>query len=189
MYWYTKKIKNNTIWTSLFTIGLVLLCMSCESPSQGLTSNNKQAYFDIPAYFENEISILQKSNPLVSKTVRIDKDTETKDLKISDWNDELSSFLVVDLNKPAYHGYIKKDSVNNQTTYTLSDNKTDLNKVTIKYINNIPSEFEISKTTKNFLYTTEELLTYKKGSMYSILKGQKIVLLGTNDFEIMSKIK
>ena len=188
MYWYTKIKKLNRL-AVLFPIGLASLLSSCESKDLKSSVDTNSTYFDIPLYFGEQISALQKRNPLVLKTVYTNQVSEEKELNIGDWNIELSSFLTVDLNKPAYKGYIIKDSIGNVVNYKITDDKAEVSKVTITYDNNIPSQIEIAKQIKNFLYRTDETLIYQPNKMYSIKKSQKVIILGTNDYEIKGEIK
>lgn len=188
MYWYTN-IKKNLRLAILSTIGIASLLMSCESNDLSENVANKSSYFDIPDYFDKQIAELQKNNPLVLKTVYTNQVSEEKELKIADWKSELSSFLTVDLNKPAYQGSILKDSVDNTVNYRFTSDKADISNVSITYENNIPTLFRIEKQTKNFLYKTDEILIYQPHKMYSINKSQKVILLGANDYEIKGEIK
>lgn len=187
MYWYIN-LKNIRKRSALLAIGAAVFLMGCESTTDKAVAK-QTIYFNIPGYFEDQVTQLQKLNPLVLKTVYTNEISEQKELKIASWNSELSSFLSVDLNKPAYQGYIVKDSSDNIVNYTFTKDKADVSKVTIKYKDNTPVEFEITKQVKNFLYKTDEKLIYQTDKNYSIEKSQKVILLGANDYKIIGEIK
>lgn len=188
MYWYTNKKKIKML-TVLLTLGTGNILTSCNSKADNEMFVEKKTYFDIPAYFSQEISSYEKNNPLVLKTVFNDGQSEQKEIHLSDWNIELSPFLGVDLNLPVYQGLILKDSSNNEVQYTFTDDKLDLKKVKIIYDKTEAIQFEIEKITKNSLYRTTEKLLYQKGKMYTIHKTQKVILLDENDYKISGEIK
>lgn len=187
MYWFPKN-KISKINTALMSFGAVIFFVSCESANQ--TSNNREEkYFDIPSYFENQISRFQQEDPLVQKTVITNAESEQKELKIINWTNELSAFLAVDLNKPAYQGHIKKDSIGSEVKYSFSGKDVDLKTVRILYENKNPIKIEIDKKNKNFLYQTDEKLLYIKDSLYTIEKNQKPFLMKANSYKITGIIK
>lgn len=160
------------------------LFFSCSTPPPtGGAAKEKQ--FDIPNFFKQEIARLEKTNPLVKKTVTKDSLSETKDLKISNWSNELASFATVDLNKPVYAGLLQKDSVNGKLTFTADDPKVDLSSVEISFApDKSPKGFVIRRTIKNSLYQTAETLEYQRDSIYSLQKDQSVLLLGDKHYNI-----
>lgn len=184
MYWY-----NNIKQTALLSIGAVCFFFSCDNPIDDTVEQNSSLYFDIPGYFENQINDLSKSNPLVLKQVFDNDGSEKKEIHISNWNTELSSFMSIDLNKPAYAGHIVKDSADNVVNYKFTNNDLDLNSVQIIYQENMPIQITIDKTTKNMLYQTDEKLVYIADSLYSVQKLQKVIWMNPNNYKIIGLIK
>jgi len=175
---------------TLLFFGVVHFFVSCESPAKQIDSDStSQSFFNIPGYFEEQVKELNKVNPLVLKTVATNQEDEQKEIHISNWDIELSSFLAVDLNKAAYIDEIVKDSTNNTVTYSLPNDKFDLNKVTITYSDGEPRIFEVERRTKNMLYETKEKLRYEKDKSYRIEKDQKVVFLGQHNYLIKGDIK
>lgn len=162
----------------------------CCSPKQDANAARQDKYIDIPAYFKQEIERLQKSKPIVLKTVIKDSISETKEISISNWGDELSSFTTVDLNKPAYAGLLKKDSSDRKSSYTATDPEIDLSSVEITWAkDNSPLSIRIKRTIKNSLYQTQEILTYQRDSIYSLEKEQSVLLLGDKHYKIEASFK
>lgn len=188
MYWYTSTKYKNTL-TALFSIVAVNVFIGCSSSQENKEQTHQSSYFDIPTYFQKQISELSSTNPLILKTVSTNQEVETKETHISDWNNELSSFVAIDLNKPAYQDAVTKDSVNNIVTYSLSGKNIDPTTVKINYENERIHSLEIEKTTSNFLYKTIEKLQFQAGKSYNIEKTQKVVLLGTNEYTIKGEFK
>src|SRR5690606_5317355 len=175
MNWYKNTIHITKKAAIAFAIAALL--WNCNSSQPGVA--HQERYIDIPAYFKQEIAKLQAEQPTVVKTVKKDSATESKDLKIAKWENELSSFTGIDLNKPAYQGYIQKDSSNHLVTYLFTKPDLDLNKVEIRYNDkNQAISFRINRTIRNSLYNTKEVLFYQQDSIYSLEKEQSVLLLG-----------
>lgn len=189
MSWYInyyKKQKAVALGLLSLSVGLSL---SCESPSAEKKRNLVAPEFDLPSFFHKEIAALNAAKPKIKKTVQKDSISETKELIIADWNKELTSFLAVDLNKAAYRGAFQKDSTDHTVVYTFTDSSVDLSSLKIVYVDNIPTQFTIKKSTQNLLYNTSENLEYIKGKSYSIDKLQSVYMLGTQHYKIMGIIE
>lgn len=176
-------MKKSNIPISLFLAAILL--HSCHYSD---TNNASQvSEFDIPHFIQNEINELKTKNPTVNKTVIKDGATETQNLKISKWENELSHFANIDLNKNAYNGNFKKDSVNNEVSYAFSKGETDKLLVKIIYKENKPYSLEIQKENSNLLFSNKEILQYTKGIAYSINKKQHVKGIGDNLYQIIGK--
>lgn len=190
MCWYTKK--NRIRKVNIAAVGLLSLTaatiLSCQTSSSE-SKNQTVREFDLPSFFQQEVKYLNSSKPKITKTVLKDSVSETKEVIIADWNKELSSFLSVDLNKPAYRGTYIKDSVNNTVTYTFKDSTIDLSLVTIVYNDQIPTILTIKKSTKNLLYNTEENLKYIRRKSYNVIKDQSVRILGNQHYNIEGVIE
>lgn len=160
---------------------LFVCCTSSQQNQEGL----RETYVDIPNYFKKEIARLKQDNPVVNKTVVKDSVSENKEIKIADWDNELSSFVSVDLNKPAYGGALQKDSTGNQVKITGLDPDLDIAAVEITYDEQgEPLVFRIERNIKNSLYDTKETLYYEKHKGYSLTKQQSVLILGDKHYHI-----
>lgn len=186
MYWYKKKI---TWCKAVMAVAVTALFLSCtSSPKDGKIT--RETYFDIPRYFKAEIARLTQEKPVVDKTVVKDSLSETKEIQIADWENELSSFASIDLNKPAYAGILKKDSTANKVKITSSDPKIDIAVVEIEYgENGEPIAFHIQRNIQNSLYETHEKLNYTKHQGYSLEKHQSVLILGNKYYHIEAMFK
>ena len=174
MYW----------WIKILGIAFLFACTS--SPSD--TQREKKA-FDLPAYFRGEIKRLSATNRDILKTVSKGNASETKTIQV-DWETELAAFASIDLNKPVYAGYIRKDSSDNVVTFRMDNPAADISTVHIRYNeDDEPSEITIHKKTDNLLYETIETLYYRRNESYRIEKQQDVWLLGTNHYSIVGSLK
>lgn len=185
MYWsdQMKLFFRNTAFIAIIAVFLY----GCNDSKNQTTSTTVEGevYFDIKGFFSDEIDYLNKQSPEISKTVAKDNNSESKTIKINDWEIELNSFYNIDFNKPVYQGQFEVINDGKETTYLAKNDKTDIQSV--KITKNEDGEVEsitVSKSVKNMLYSTEEILEYKKNKSYNIEKNQTILLLGNNHYLI-----
>lgn len=170
-------------------VAVTALFLSCTSSPKD-RKVTRETYFDIPTYFKAEIARLAQEKPVVDKTVVKDSLSEAKEIQIADWENELSSFASIDLNKPAYAGILKKDSIANKVKITSSDPKIDIAAVEIEYEDNgEPVAFRIQRNIQNSLYETHETLYYAKNKEYSLEKHQSVLILGDKYYHIEAVFK
>jgi len=177
------KMSYKVVVTSLIT--LALLASSCSENEGSKISGEKTFYRDLPAFFKQEVQRLKTQEPNIQKTVEKDKEQETKEVQINDWNTELSSFLNIDLNKVNYQNQLLVDSTDSVIIYTAINPNIDIQKVEITLdpqgeINAI----DIYKISDNTLYKSTETLHYNKEEGYRIEKEQDIRFLGKNNYKI-----
>lgn len=170
-------------------VTITALFLSCTSSPNG-SDVIRETYLDIPGYFKGEIARLTQDNPVVNKTVVKDSLSETQEVKIADWSNELASFVSIDLNKPAYNGILQKDSTNNEVNITATDPKIDLVAVDVTYgENGEPTAFRIQRNIQNSLYDTRETLRYEKNKGYSLEKHQSVLILGDKYYHVEGTFK
>lgn len=180
MYWYNENYKR---WKAVAAAAVTALLFSCGTNEKPAAKN--RPFIDIPAFFKEEVKSLSARRPNVVKTVTKDTVSERKELQVENWANELSSFMTVDLNKPAYAGHLQKDSTANTVIIQSLDPAIDISRVEIQYgADGKPHEFLIKRTIKNSLYETRETLHYKKGASYSLEKHQSVLVLGDKYYRI-----
>ena len=162
---------------------------SCSTGNQEKKdSSNQEKYFDIPAFFQKEIDSLASINPEINKTVKKDDQEESKKLKIKDWQIELSSFQAIDLNKPAYAGFVKVDSTDSLIQYSFTNPELDLSCVRIKLNKEgNPEMISVEKEVRNTLYKTSEFLVYEKDKFYLVEKNQQVKVMGENYYKVQGE--
>lgn len=177
MYWY-KHIRIFVLSASI-TSGLA----SCKPD----VVDGANRYFDIKGYFSKEAERLTQLHPHVEKTVKHNKQSESRDLGISSWNDELGLFSGSDINKPAWRDSYKVIKRGNTTVYKAKLPELKTQSITIVNSGNKVQSIDIVNHTSNLLYTSTEKLSYYPDSAYHISKMQHVRLLGVNSYDIDSR--
>jgi len=153
---------------------------SCHSNVSTLTTTTE---FDIPTFIKSEASKLQALDPTITKTVCNSKSTRVKEVKISNWQNELAHFTTVDISKSGSTDF-SKEKIGDTLIYSISpDSKT---KIVAKIIfaADSPIAINIYKKNQNLLFGNEESLIYDRKAGYSISKRQSVKGMGENNYLI-----
>lgn len=172
----------------LSLLTLITSCIACNQHSDVQTKSTSE-YFDIQSYFKAEGNRLKKLNPTVNKTVSIQNNTQTKQLKISNWQKELSSFTDANINKSAWKGDFKIYKSNTLETYSSAKDKITVKFVALQKIDKKIKSIKIIVANKNILYQSSDTLIYFPDSLIDIKKQQKIRFLSQKNYRITVKFK
>jgi len=180
---------NHLIFKALIGIGIsALLLTGCTSTSS--SSKTDDYYFSLDSFFNGEIDRLTQSNPTLEKSVSKDGDKETKSLKIANWENELSAFVLSDINKRANVGLYKVQHLDCDIIYTALQPDLAVQKITITETQDGKVQaVRVEKITNNMLYNTEEQLLYVTDSLYTIAKKQHINLISDNTYHVEGKFQ
>lgn len=183
MYWY-----KTTKWTGFaWLCGIILCCSSCKPDIKETGATLK--YFDLKSFFNADTARLNKLNPVVTKTVAHNGDSQTKKVKIDNWGRELGLFIDADINKPAWQNSYTISSDSSTLIYTTKDLSLKMAEMIIKHDKQKVKWIMILNHTSNMLYTTTEQLSYYPDSLYLIEKRQHVRLMGNNYYRIEGKIE
>jgi len=187
MYWCRSRL------TAVFTSGIMLvLCASACKPNV-----KEMNFFDLKGYFTAQAAKLHKLNPSVLKTVTEKGISESKKLKIGDWERELGLFIGSDINVPAFKNSYKIIDEDNLLIYKTNDPKLKVREILIKkeknkvkwiliYYKTPPTRWMGVKVPS--LDQTAEKLSYFPDSLYLIEKVQTVRFIGTNIYKIQGLI-
>lgn len=159
---------------------------SCQQP---VDQNEKPAYFDLKGYFKGEAARLARQNKPVFKTIVHNGVTESKKIRVGNWEHELDMFIMADINKPAWRDRYTVQQTANTIIYKAKDEELETRNVIInKDGDRVKWILIFTHTPKNVLYTTTAKLSWFPDSAYQILKTQTVKLLGKNTYDISGKL-
>jgi hypothetical protein len=148
--------------------------------------NSSKVYFDLKGFFKKEAANFQQKNPVIKKTISKNDLTETKNVIIRNWTNELELFSSSDINKSAWKDLYEVKTSAKVTQYTAREDNLRTRKIIIdKSLNGEVGHVFILNQVANNLYSSTEELNYYPDSLYSIRKKQKILLIGNNDYSII----
>ena len=174
-----------TILFSLLFINLI----ACHQPQASDTLKGK-AFFDLKAYFEQELIELSKQS-FVTKVVELNGVQEKKVIEYYDFSNEVSLFINSDINKIAWLDKYTVDSVFNSSTqqlnqliYTALDEQLRTRQLSISFENDIVDAINIENLTSSILVEAHQLLTYRPNKQILIDNHQKLLFFDDRDFKI-----
>jgi hypothetical protein len=168
----------------LWIPGILLFSGIQSCKSDGGNDGKGIKYFDLKGYFKADSARLTKLNPLINKTVVNNTASETKKVHIPNWGTELSLFTESDINKPAWKTSYTVQATPDFLIYKAKDPALTTRDIIIKRDGAKVKWILIFNHTKNLLYETEEKLSYFPDSLYSIIKIQRVKLMGTDTYKI-----
>ncbi len=166
---------------------LIACCTACTLKEQHQLNN--KSYFDLATYFNKEAARLSQRKTPITKTVKINGQTETKQLNISNWEKEFDSFISADINKVSWQGAFKTEKSAQTTSYISNSDKIPVKKVEVTYSQTKVRGIRIFVTHTNDLYTSTDTLSYYPDSLYEIKKIQHIKLMNEKKYQIIGKFK
>lgn len=174
------------MWMKKLSIVLLLISLSLTFCTQGPTpDNSSKVYFDLKSFFKKEADDLQHKNPVIKKTITKNELTETKELGIRNWVNELELFSASDINKSAWKDLYEVKNLGKSIQYIARDGKLRTQKILInRALSGEVKHIFILNQVANNLYSSSEELNYYPDSLYSIRKKQHILLIGDNDYSI-----
>ncbi len=161
---------------------ILLFLAACGKTTPPQEASKK--YFDLKGYFQQEVTRLNQTKPLVHKTVKVNGETETKQIQIADWNKELTIFIDADINKSAWQGSFNVEKTPQQELYTTNDDKILVKQLKISFDQDHVRAIQIILNTRNYLYHSTDTLNYRPDSLYEIIKTQQIKLLSEKKYAI-----
>ncbi|WP_238807164.1 hypothetical protein [Emticicia aquatica] len=135
-----------------------LLLIGC---AQSDNQNSTKIYFDLAGLVSQQITELNKNQPLTHKNLLIEDNEEAINTTKINWQKELDLFLQADLNKQSYQLSYNKQETPLMAIYTLKEHES-LPVRTLKIIfdkDNTPKHIEAFMQVKNYLYESEKNLS------------------------------
>lgn len=190
MYWYQNKNSHKKLSSALpLLMGSALLFWSCSSPSGQKAAKKTTDIFSVDSFFSAEAQRLQQLNPTILKSVNKDGDKEQRELKISNWKNELSAFQSADISKNFDPTLYDVKAIDCVTEFIAKKKELQIQKLRIEFDRNNEKvkHIHIDKKIANSLYDSNEKLDYYTDSLYNIVKLQDVQGLDANQYEITGK--
>jgi len=187
----------------IFSLLAVISCSKVDGPEQQVVY-----YYNIDSLVNHHKVILYEQDASIEKSAYVDEDSSknTYTPDSAGWNNELSFFNKMNINKPVLQGVYKKkigkdENSNLTVTSYIPENGED---VEVKYLKlyyfknlknlkKIESEFQeknpIYTSIRNFVMHFDEFENQLKLTNFEVEGGQKMILKDTIQFKINAQIK
>lgn len=139
-------------------------------------------YFDLSGFFKTEAEKLNEKKFFAEKYLINDNDTQKLILKNISWEEELAPFINSDINKPAWKGSYKIDSISEDqklkfVSYKSLETNLPVKEIQVHFNNKEVSHLYIENATNNYVYNSARVLSYNAGTGFSI-EGEQDIFLG-----------
>ncbi len=174
----------------LLSLPLLLLAACDANSTTAPTATSNQAappFFDLEAYIDSEIARLRADKQVrFQKSVRLNGQTETKQLTAIDLEKDLAIFRKAVINRPAWRDKYQVERSATSEVYTARDSslltqRIELRKDTKGQI----SQLLIDGKSGSVLTQEQKSLQYEPSKGYRISSQRRSELLGDTDVEIV----
>lgn len=155
---------------------MVVLAACSKDPTE-VYYEEQRSYFDLPTFIDAQINNLKKKGQWVRKHVRKDGHEHIIERGDIDWKEELDLFIESDINRPAWRGEFKVDTIDLEREYVItykSENKEIPVRnvvVTIDKDSGQCLKITVDRRSKNFLYQSDQSIYFTTGEGY-MMKGK-----------------
>lgn len=166
---------------------------SCSEGPAASYYENQRYYYDLPSFFAEEIDNLQAKGQWVRKHVTKDGHSHIIERGNIDWKEELDAFKEADINRPAWRGQFRVDSISLERVYVITY-KTDNKEIPVKNVvvtidkeTNQCLQITVDRRTKNFLYSSDQSLYFTTGEGYMMKGKLSVTMLFDSEYSIESE--
>lgn len=157
---------------------LLLFFAACQSDSGERADNSNVEFFDIPAFFENEIENFAHST--IKKTVVLNDKQETQELTDFDIEKELQLFKKIKIDKPSWRDKFSVAQAANSEKYIALDDKMSVREVEIDKVGEKVIKIKITTRSENTAFDSAKTMIYEPSKGFSVEKNQDVALIGNN---------
>lgn len=164
-------MKSSTKFSIAVYCCIAFFANACKNSNTAEIKNNSENYFDLKKYFTDEITVLKKENPSLTKNFTEGEEVKTEKTKVRDWNAELASFLELEMNNKDNKGFTKSiDSSGNlmKVNYAAVDSNQLIEFVSISYRDNKIQLIEINTQSKSWIVDRKTHYSFQPMRGYSV---------------------
>jgi hypothetical protein len=180
----------------LYMLVFAVLFMGCTEADESEGTSKIDVYYDLEGFIEEQVVLLNRQKPMVTKTVEKDEESETRNDPAVDWNKELELFKQADINKAALKSsYEISQSDSLHYEYKLKKGESALVQqlsIVIDPNSRKPSEVNAQLVNHNKLFDSEKRISLKcvsnngiwRISFYEIKGYQKLSVFSESSYYI-----
>jgi hypothetical protein len=168
------------------------MCSCHQDPAEAYYEDQR-FYYDLPTFITKQANNLQTKNQRVRKHVTKDGHSHIIERGDIEWTEELDLFLESDINRPAWRGEFKVDTIKLEREYVITY-KTENKQIPVKnVVVTIDREtrqclkLTVDRRTQNFLYQSDQSLYYTTGEGYMMKGKLSVSYLFDSEYSIDSE--
>ena len=171
----------------------MVILSSCAKDPAEVYYEDQRYYYDLPSFMAKQVDNLKTRKQRVRKHVTKDGHSHIIERGDIDWDEELNAFKEADINRPAWRGEFKVDSISLERVYIITY-KTENAEIPVKnVVVTIDKETRqclqvtVDKQTKNFLYSSDQSLFFTTGEGYMMKGKLSVNFLFDSEYSIESE--
>lgn len=174
-------------------IPLICLLCACSKDPAEVYYEDQRFYYDLPSFITKQANNLQSKTQWVRKHVTKDGHSHIIERGDIEWMEELDLFIESDINRPAWRGEFKVDTIRLEREYVITY-KTDNKQIPVKNVvvtidkeSNQCLKVTVDRRTKNFLYQSDQSLYFTTGEGYMMKGKLSVSYLFDSEYSIDSE--
>lgn len=176
----------------MYILLICLLCACSKDPAE-VYYEDQRFYYDLPSFITKQANNLQSKSQWVRKQVTKDGHSHIIERGDIEWMEELDLFIESDINRPAWRGEFKVDTIRLEREYVITY-KTDNKQIPVKnVVVTIDKETKqclkvtVDRRTENFLYQSDQSLYFTTGEGYMMKGKLSVSYLFDSEYSIDSE--
>jgi len=172
---------------------IIVLLSSCSKDPAEMYYEDQRFYYDIPNFMNKQVNNLRKKHQWVRKTVTKDGHTHIIERGDIEWDEELAAFIDSDINRPAWRGAFKVDTISLERVWVITY-KTEVQEIPVKNVvvtvdkdTKQCLQVTVDRSTDNFLYTSNQKLFFTTGEGYMVKGKLSVSYLFDSEYAIESE--
>jgi hypothetical protein len=164
----------------LIVILLVSALGSCKKDPVDVYYEDQRYYYDLPNFMTRQIDNLKSKQQWVRKKITKDGHSHVIERGDVNWEEELAVFAEADINRPAWRGEFKVDTIKLERTMVITY-KTENGQIPVKNVvvtidrdSRQCIQLTVDRSSDNFLYSSDQKLFFTTGEGYMV-KGKLTV--------------
>lgn len=170
----------------------MLMCSCSKDPSE-VYYENQRNYYDLPSFITKQITNFKSKEQWVRKHITKDGHTHIIERGDVDWDEEFDAFVESDINRPAWRGEFKVDTISLERMYVITY-KTENDQIPVKNVvvtidkdTKQCLQLTVDRRTENFLYSSDQSLFFTTGEGYMMKGKLSVTLLFDSEYAIESE--
>lgn len=171
---------------------LAIVLSSCSQDPTEVYYEDDRNYYDLPSCMRHQVDALNKMGKHVRKKLTKDGQSQVVEKGDVNWQEELELFMESDINRPAWRGSFKTDTVHLDQMLVITY-KTDNTEIPVKNVvvtldkqNKQCLRLTIDRQTDNFLYSSLQKLFFTPGEGYTVKGHLKVMFLFESEYAVES---
>jgi hypothetical protein len=154
---------------------------------------NQRFYYDIPSFIVEQANKLDVKGQWVRKHVTKDGHSHIIERGNIAWQEELDAFIESDINRPAWRGEFKVDTISLErvdvVTYKTENKQIPVKNVVVTIDKDTRQclQVTVDRVTDNFLYSSNQSLFFTTGEGYMMKGKLSVSFLFDSEYSIESE--